>query len=241
MRVDRNHSASATELPRLRGRGLPILIAVAAIAGSALAVLALYRLVGDHGMRVASLYFHSDMALLTGATIAACGALALMIRRNRAQRDEIERLELRFEDLSDRAWEVKEAEERAKSFLEAQGDVIVRRDRAGRVTYANDAFCALAGRARDELLGSRFDLPVLEQGEVALRPDGARMHDQKIASAEGPRWIAWREASVRADHEERTETQSVGRDVTDRARAERALADARDQADAANRAKDFGR
>ena len=237
MRVDRNHSASATELPRLRGRGLPILIAVAAIAGSALAVLALYRLVGDHGMRVASLYFHSDMALLTGATIAACGALALMIRRNRAQRDEIERLELRFEDLSDRAWEVKEAEERAKSFLEAQGDVIVRRDRAGRVTYANDAFCALAGRARDELLGSRFDLPVLEQGEVALRPDGARMHDQKIASAEGPRWIAWREASVRADHEERTETQSVGRDVTDRARAERALADARDQADAANRAK----
>src|SRR5262249_11780643 len=77
----------------------------------------------------------------------------------------------------------------------------------------------------------------LEQGEVTLRPDGARVHDQKIASADGPRWIAWREAPVRADHEDRTETQSVGRDVTDRALAERALADARDQADAANRAK----
>src|ERR1700736_3117764 len=126
MRANRNHSASATNLPRQGGRRLPVLVALATVAGSALAVLALYRLVADHGMSVASLYFHFDMALLTGATIAACGALALMIRRNRIQRDEIERLELRLEDFSDRAWEVKEAEERAKSFLEAQGDVIVR-------------------------------------------------------------------------------------------------------------------
>jgi len=214
-----------------------MLAAAAAIVGSALGVLALHRLVADNVLRFASLYFHADMALLTGATIAACGALALMIRRNHAQREEIERLEARLEEFSDRAWEIKEAEERAKSFLEAQGDVIVRRDRSGRITYANDAFCALAGLARDELVGSHHGLPVLEQGEVALRPDGARVHDQKIASAEGPRWIAWREALVRADAEERTETQSVGRDVTDRALAERALAEARDQADAANRAK----
>src|SRR5262249_57426976 len=36
---------------------------------------------------------------------------------------------------------------------------------------------------------------------------------------------------------ERPEIQSVGRDITDRANSERALADARDQAEAANRAK----
>jgi PAS domain S-box-containing protein len=243
MRVDRNHINGATRRKPVRRkppqswRELSPSLAAATIAGSALAVLALYRLVADHGLRIASLYFQADMALLTGATIAACGALALMIRRNRDRRNEIDRLEQRLEEFADRAWEVKEAEERVKSFLEAQGDVIVRRDRTGRVTYANDAFCALAGLARDELVGSHFGLPVLEQGEVALRPDGARVHDQKIASADGPRWIAWREALVRADHEDRTETQSVGRDVTDRALAERALADARDLADAANRAK----
>ncbi len=243
MRVDRNHIDAATvrkPLRRQRRRSWdePSAMAVAAaIVGTALAVFGLHRLVADQGLRIASLYFHADMALLTGATIAACGALALMIRRNRDQHDEIERLELRLEEFADRAWEIKEAEERVKSFLEAQGDVIVRRDRTGRVTYANDAFCALAGLGRDELIGTHFGLPVLEQGEVTLRPDGARVHDQKIASADGPRWIAWREALVRAEHEDRTETQSVGRDVTDRARAERALADARDQADAANRAK----
>src|SRR5262249_57110589 len=108
----------------------------------------------------------------------------------------IERLELRLEEFSDRAWEIKEAEERAKSFLEAQGDVIVRRDRSGRITYANDAFCALAGHGRDELVDSRFVLPVLEQGEVTLGPDGARVRDQRVASTDGPRWIAWREALV---------------------------------------------
>ncbi len=243
MRVDRNHIDGATRRQPLRRkrrrswRELSPLVAAATIAASALAVFGLHRLVADQGLRVASLYFHADMALLTGATIAACGALALMIRRNRDQHVEIDRLESRLEEFADRAWEVKEAEERVKSFLEAQGDVIVRRDRIGRVTYANDAFCALAGMARDELVGSHFGLPVLEQGEVTLRPDGARVHDQKIASAEGPRWIAWREALVRADDEDRTETQSVGRDVTDRALVERALADARDQADTANRAK----
>ena len=78
---------------------------------------------------------------------------------------------------------------------------------------------------------------MLEQGDVALRPDGTRVHDQKIACADGPRWVAWREAPVRAERSERTETQSVGRDVTDRVLAEHALAEARDQADAANRAK----
>ena len=61
------------------------------------------------------------------------------------------------------------------------------------------------------------------------------MHDQKIAAAAGARWIAWREVTVR--DEGGSEIQSVGRDMTDRVLAGRALAEARDQAEAANRAK----
>jgi PAS domain S-box-containing protein len=227
-------SGASTRIP---SRAVPAVIAGIVITGSALTVAALYWLVAHHGARIASVYLQSDMALLTGATIAACGALAMMVRRNRALRDEIERLEMRLEDFSDRAWEIREAEERAKSFLEAQGDVIVRRDGAGRVTYVNDAFCRLAGRARDGLIGSHFDLPVAAQGDLAVLADGTRVHDQNIETAEGSRWIAWRDVLVRGDDNDRPETQSVGRDVTDRALAERALADARDQADAANRAK----
>ena len=56
----------------------------------------------------------------------------------------------------------REAQERTKSFLEAQGDVIVRRGSAGAITYANDAFCALAGRAREDLLATAFALAGLK-------------------------------------------------------------------------------
>ena len=172
-----------------------------------------------------------------GLTVAALGALVLVFRRIQDLRAEKRRLEERLEALADRNWELKEAEERARSFLEAQGDVIVRRDGDGRITYANDAFCALAGRPRAALEGTAFALDVIEDGGAAVLPDGTRVHDQKIASAEGPRWIAWREVAVRGGGAERPETQSVGRDVTDRAATERALAEARDQAEAANRAK----
>jgi PAS domain S-box-containing protein len=172
-----------------------------------------------------------------GLTVAALGALTLVFRRIQSLRAEKRRLEERIEGLSDHTWELKEAEERARSFLEAQGDVIVRRDGNGRITYVNDAFCALAARARADLEGTAFALDVVEDGGAAVLPDGTRVYDQKIATAEGARWIAWREVAMRGGPAVRPETQSVGRDVTDRAETERALADARDQAEAANRAK----
>jgi PAS domain S-box-containing protein len=166
-----------------------------------------------------------------------CSVLAFVLYRTRKLRVELRRLEQRAEELADRNWELKDVEERARSFLEAQGDVIVRRDSRGRITYANDAFCALAAISRETLVGTDFALPVLEQGDTAVAPDGGRAHDQKIATADGGRWIAWREVSVRLGPGFNTEVQSVGRDVTDRTEAERALADARDQSETANRAK----
>ncbi len=176
--------------------------------------------------------FAVGVAALFGA---ACGALGILISRIRQMKAELRRLESHLEEASDRNWEISEAQERAKSFFEAQGDVIVRRDSGGAITYANDAFCTLAGRARGDLLATTFALPVEEQGDVSTLPDGTRMHDQKIAVPGGARWIAWREVSVRVDGG--SEVQSVGRDMTDRVLAEHALADARDQAEAASRAK----
>src|SRR5262249_23190980 len=184
MRTKRGH-ARRRQATRDAPNVVSTVIACIAVAGSSLAVMALYWMALTHGNDLTRSYFHSAVALLTGATIAACGALALMVRRNRDLHGEIDRLETQLEDVSDREWQIKEAEEHAKSFLEAQGDVIVRRDSAGRITYVNDAFCALAGRARDTLVGHDFALPVVEQGEVAALPDGTRVHDQQIATAAG--------------------------------------------------------
>lgn len=185
--------------------------------------------------------------LLTGATgskaaIAVASLLAVavligaLLLHMRTLHAALRSLERRADTLSDQNWELREAEERARGFLEAQGDLIVRRTRDGTITYANEAYCRLAGRSAGALIGTSYRLDILEQGDTALLADGSRMHDQKIASDCGPRWISWRDAAVRTDATH-TEMQSVGRDVTDRVTAERALAEARDQAEAANRAK----
>jgi PAS domain S-box-containing protein len=176
--------------------------------------------------------FAIGVAALFGA---ACGGMGLMLSRIRQMKSELRYLEGRLDEAEDKHWESKEAQERATSFFEAQGDVIVRRDGAGIITYANDTFCKLAGCCRAELVGTDFVPTVEEQGETATLPDGTRFHDQKIATVDGARWIAWREVTVRADGG--SEMQSVGRDVTDRVSAEHALAEARDQAEAASRAK----
>lgn len=167
----------------------------------------------------------------------ACLGLATLSMRLRFVNKRMRKLAAHNEALIDRNWELKEAEERARSLFEQQGDLIVLRNHQGRITFANDAYCALAGQVRSALVGTRFDFDVLEQGDSARESNGTRIHDQKIATSVGARWIAWREGLVRHDAGQPAELQSVGRDVTDRTETERALSDARDQADAANRAK----
>ena len=167
----------------------------------------------------------------------ACLALATVSMRLRLLRRKMRKIALHNEALADRNWELQEAEGRARSLFESQGDLIVLRDAGDRITFVNDAYCELACKTRAELIGSRFQFTVLEQGESAIETNGTRIHDQRIETALGPRWIAWREALVRVDAGAPAEVQCVGRDVTDRTATERALAEARDQADAANRAK----
>ena len=167
----------------------------------------------------------------------ACVALATLSMRLRWMRRKFRKVALHNEALADRNWELKEAEERARTLFESQGDLIVLRDAGGCITFVNEAYCELARQPRAALIGSSSALEVLEQGATGLTPNGTRIHDQKIATPLGPRWIAWREGLVRIDAGQPAEMQCVGRDVTDRTETEHALAEARDHADAANRAK----
>jgi PAS domain S-box-containing protein len=167
----------------------------------------------------------------------ACVALATLSIRIRLLRKKMHKIVLHNEALADRNWELQEAAERARSLFEQQGDLIVMRDSRGHVTFVNDAYCQMAERPRGALIGTRFNFEVLEQGDSAIESNGTRIHDQKIATRLGPKWIAWREGLVRSDAGQPAELQCVGRDVTDRTQTERALSEARDQADAANRAK----
>jgi PAS domain S-box-containing protein len=167
----------------------------------------------------------------------ACAAIAVQNFRLRRMRTKLRQLLLHNESLADRNWELSDAEERSSRLIVAQSDFLVVRDSDGRIVFANDAYCDLAGRPREKLLGTDFALEPLERSGPAPDTGGAHRRDEKIRTPSGERWIAWRESWVRQDAAAPALLQCVGHDVTDRIATAQALAEARDQAEAANRAK----
>jgi signal transduction histidine kinase/CheY-like chemotaxis protein len=209
----------------LRGVGIFCAVLIASF-GLAAAISSQIDLADSHKFAVGLSFFFA----------LACAAVAVKIMQVRHLRAELKALGREHEALADRNWQLKEAEERARTLLESQGDMIVRRDAEGHITFANDAYCALVEKPRETLIGSDFTPHAVEQSDIGVQTDGARVHDQKLIGAIGARWIAWRDTTVTLP-DGTTETQSVGRDVTDRTETEQALAQARDHADTANRAK----
>src|SRR5262249_30076645 len=116
----------------------------------------------------------------------ACVALATLSIRLRLLRRRLRKIAMHNEAMADRNWELQEAESRARSLFESQGDLIALRDAEGRITFANDAYCELARTPREHLIGSTARLKVIEQGDTALEENGTRVHDQKIETAFGP-------------------------------------------------------
>jgi len=136
-----------------------------------------------------------------------------------------------------------QSEARYKGLVDAQGDAILRRDGASRLTYGNDAFFKLFGLTPARAIGYPFAPKPHPQSRAALfgsflEAGGARArYDQHVMTAHGYRWIAWEDFAVRDSHGRLVEVQSVGRDITDRKQLEDALLKARDQAEDASRAK----
>jgi PAS domain S-box-containing protein len=151
------------------------------------------------------------------------------------------RIERRLEQLQDARWELSENETRYRALLDTQDEAIVRRDEAGNLTFANKAFLDMFAAKGAAVLGKPFVIGVCEEG--GTRPlvvaDDIRHQrfEQHAITVSGPRWIEWEEQLVPAAGGGGFEVQSVGRDVTKQRGVATQLAEARDQAEAANRAK----
>jgi PAS domain S-box-containing protein len=168
------------------------------------------------------------------AAIGCLFALAWLAARwsgGRRNQGEVERLH-------DLVWRTSESEERYRSLVEAQIELVVQRDAEGRITFANHGFAALLGTTPDALLGTTREVEVVERGEMRQRADGARLVDLAILPAGGEpvRWFAFVE-TVTAGRDGRAEVLRAGRDVTERVESARSLEEARSRAEAASVAK----
>lgn len=119
------------------------------------------------------------------------------------------------------------------------GDVIVRRDMDGRITFVNRVYCETFGIEARAVLGENH-APELVTGalpQATWSPGGRQRYDQCLRTVHGQRWFSWEDFPVRDGDGLLIEIQSVGRDITDRKRMEEDLAAARDLAQEASQAK----
>jgi PAS domain S-box-containing protein len=153
-----------------------------------------------------------------------------------------DRLDASFESLKDLQWEVREREARYRDLLDHQGDVILRRDADDRLTFVNDSFCRTFGLGREAALGQPFTLPLMGAGydtEAKFPQEGEERRSRviELETANGPRWFVWEDFAIADAEGGLSEVQSAGRDITEQRAAELELAEARDRAMDASKAK----
>jgi signal transduction histidine kinase/CheY-like chemotaxis protein len=155
------------------------------------------------------------------AAATAVVALWASLGHKRARQREL-LLAAEAESLADQLFAVSERLERQRKLIENQSDLVVSRDAAGRITMANDAFARAAMQPAEALVGQMFEF----SGAREAAPDAAasthETFSQKIATPEGERWIVWSVIPVLDPDGRLLERYAVGRDVTERRRAEAA-------------------
>ena len=151
---------------------------------------------------------------------------ALLVQRSRARR-------------SERA--LRQSDARYRDVVQAQSDLICRYLPDGTLTFVNDACCRFVGRHGDEILGTSIlqfvpdadRAAAVEQIRELVAHGGERVHECEVPGAGGElRWQQWVDTAVAGDGGRVVEIQRIGRDVTERRRADTALqrSDARTQA-----------
>ncbi len=230
MQLKRRDSASS------RGRGITSLALISLLAALAAGV-ALIALWPSRASEILSLL---PLAVGVPLTLAACFVAVHQSLAGHRLTALGEQLDASLENLKDLQWEVRERETRYRDLLDHQGDVILRRDLDLKLTFVNDAFCRTFAMKPDQALGQVFALPVLTGGAetpASLIEKERQRRVVEVSTNAGPRWFVWEDFTVADGQGRLTEIQSVGHDITEQRAAERALAEARDQAEGASKAK----
>jgi PAS domain S-box-containing protein len=198
----------------------------------------------------------AGLALLAGASDGTVAVLALigvvaaaLVLRARQLEDSNQRQmraavaynQAELESLADRMWELRESQEHFRGLIDALGDLVIHRDRSGKIVFANRVFADLVGYDPADLSGKTLaevgvDIGVVPDASFA-RGDFLSSTDVEIQTRNGPRWYSWIEVSARDADLSAASHRAIARDITDRKLAETALIEARKRAEQASQAK----
>jgi PAS domain S-box-containing protein len=142
---------------------------------------------------------------------------------------------------------LRQSEERYRAIVEGQAEMVCRSRPDGTILFVNGAYARARGSTPDGLVGSNFwsfvseeDRPRVMAMMERLRPDDPEVRvENRFETVEGARWTLWTNRALAFDaNGSATEVQSSGIDITDRKRAEEALAQSEASLRNANRMKD---
>jgi PAS domain S-box-containing protein len=143
-----------------------------------------------------------------------------------------EELRQNYDELSKNQQELYRSEERFRNIIEDQTEFICRFTPEGTLTFVNEAYCRYFGKRKEDLIGHRFapEIPFEDKEKVkahfsSVTPDNSiRTIEHRITMPdEEIRWQQWSDRAIYDTQGQLIEYQSVGRDITERKRMERAL------------------
>ncbi len=134
-----------------------------------------------------------------------------------------------IEERNRTAAELRRSQQQYRDLVETQTELICRYRPDGTLTFVNEAYCYYFGATREELLGQKFfDLLPMDASKRAQLALGRFARSPLTASDEHTvvlpdgtiGWQHWTEYPIFGPDDEFVEIQAVGRDITERKRAE---------------------
>jgi PAS domain S-box-containing protein len=128
--------------------------------------------------------------------------------------------------------QTRKSEERYRSVVDTQSELVCRFLPDTTLTFVNDAYCRFGRKTRRQLLGAKFVEFVPPAARAAVlerivRTRGIDSHEHQVTLPDGSiGWHHWINQPICDDRGRIIELQGVGRDITDRKRAEEALVQA---------------
>jgi PAS domain S-box-containing protein len=198
--------------------------------------LALAATIGVWGVVVwgaapSPLWIHFGFGLLSASVLSV---LIYTVRVRAFRR--LERLRVQNEyhkrGLEEAVHVAQRSEQRYRAVVEEQTELICRFLPDTILTFVNSAYCRYFGRRSEELLGQSFLslVPEVERQAAAahiaslLENPRIVLHEHAVIAGGGElRWQQWTDRAILDDHGHVIEFQSVGRDITERKRADETL------------------